>query len=252
MRLGELLLWLDCQRELVKARFAPQIAAQTGAPGPAWRADSANVPLGVKDYDAWYYNRPLAKAYWTHPGRSKNLVKMIESFAPRTVFEFGSGLGHVLREARRHGIGIVGTETSDYAITHSVCPEAIVRIGEIPAHSLPFGDGAFDLVFSTEVMEHVSEEATLPVLRELHRICSGHALFTINTFSLDEPGHINVHPREWWLRAFAQVGFLHDEARWRELDRMKYLGWDVFVMRKAMPDGTRGLMGGAGPRRPAV
>jgi len=232
MKVGNWLIFFCYLREWLIDRLS-RSSASAGSRNEPTTCQGPGQVQGVGDYDAWYYNRPIARAYLNHPRRAKNLVDMIERFAPSRVFEFGSGLGHVLREARRRDILIVGTETSNYAVTHFLCPDAIVKIGEVPQNSLPFLDGAFDLVFSTEVMEHVSEACTLPVLRELHRICSRYALFTINTFNRTEPGHINVHPRQWWLTAFVAAGFVHNERMWKEMERMKFLDWEIFVLEKS-------------------
>ena len=229
MKLGDRLIYFSYLRERVTDAWSSQ-PARTALHEPR---DPGAQALGIDDYDEWYYSRPVARAYLNHPRRAQNLVDLIEYFAPTRVFEFGSGLGHVLREARRRGIPIVGTETSDYAGSHSLCPDATVKIGEIPRSSLPFADGDFDLVFSSEVMEHVSEACTLPTLHELHRICSRYALFTINTSNREEPGHINVHPRQWWLTAFAAAGFAHNDRMWKEMERMKFLDWEIFVLEKS-------------------
>jgi SAM-dependent methyltransferase len=158
---------------------------------------------------------------------------MIQMLSPRRVFEFGSGIGRVLKEASARGIDIVGSETSEYAIRNSVGPkELLVKIGEIPQSRLPFEDDSFDLVFSTEVMEHVKEELTEAVLGELHRICSKRAFLTINTFDPNQPGHINMHPRKWWLAMLEQCGFRHDDAMWKRLEAAKYLAWDIYVLDK--------------------
>lgn len=226
MKLGPYLIYFDYMR----ARLADWVSGAATSRAPSHR--DAGAALGVQDYDAWYYNRPLARAYLNHPRRAANLVDMIEHLAPTRVFEFGSGLGHVVREARRRGISIVGSETSRYALANNFCPESVVEIQEIPLGDLPFADDAFDLVFCTEVLEHVTEAATLPVLRELHRVVSRRALMTINTVNFHEPGHVNVHPRDWWLERFASVGFVHDDDAWCKLERMKWLDWEVFVFEK--------------------
>lgn len=232
MKIGSWQVYFHYLRECIIDRLALIRAIFTGRE-PAQAIHQGKQVTGVQDYDAWYYNQPRARAYMNHPRRAINLVDMIARFAPSNVFEFGSGLGHIVQEARRRGIQIVGTETSDYAVRHSLCPKAIIRIGEIPQNSLPFPDEAFDLVFSTEVMEHVSEINTMPVLRELHRICSRYALFTINTSDMTEPGHINMHPRGWWLKAFHDVGFAHNNSLWKEMERIKYLDWEIFALEKS-------------------
>ena len=193
------------------------------------------ISLSVGDYDHWYYNRPQARAYLGDSRIWKNQADMIECLNPVRVFEFGSGLGNLLAECSKRGIDIVGSETSEYALRRSICKSSIVRIGEIPKVNLPFPDNSFDLIFSSEVMEHVTEEATVSVIRELSRVCSRHALFTINTFDADQPGHINMHPREWWLKEFEINGFRHNDELCARLNGMKYLQWDIYVLDKTGP-----------------
>jgi len=193
--------------------------------------------MNVNDYEGWYYNRPQAKRYRNNKKIWINLVDMIQYFKPNRVFEFSSGLGNVLEECRHRGIDIVGSETSRYAIQNSLCKEKLIQMGEIPKSMLPFKDSSFDLIFSSEVMEHVKEKDTEAIIKELNRVCSNYALLTINTFDDKQPGHINMHPRKWWLKKFEQNGFQHDNKIWNDLNKIKYLQWDIYVFKKISPYG---------------
>lgn len=188
--------------------------------------------MDTKDYEKWYYGRPQAKEYLNNERIWINLADMIQYFKPKRVFEFGSGLGNLLKECKKRGIDIVGSETSRYAIRNSLCKEKLMQIGETPKSRLPFRDDSFDLIFSSEVMEHVKEEYTEAVIKELNRVCSGYALLTINTFDCKQPGHINMHSRNWWLNKFLKNGFRHDSKAWSDLDKTKYLQWDIYVFKK--------------------
>lgn len=188
--------------------------------------------MDVDEYDKWYYTRPAAKMYLENDEIWKNLVDMIEYFEPKNVFEFSSGLGKVLVECSKRNINITGSETSNYAIQNSLCKFKTIKIDEIPKSKLPFEDNSFDLIFSSEVMEHVKEEHTKDVITELHRISSKYALLTINTFDYDQPGHINMHPREWWIKEFENSGFKHNNKIWSHLNKIKYLNWDIYVFEK--------------------
>lgn len=188
--------------------------------------------MDTNDYEEWYYNRPRAKRYLNDEKIWMGLADRIQYFKPSQVFEFGSGLGNFLKEAKKRGIDIIGSETSEYAIQNSLCKGKVVKIGQIPKSKLPFKDNSFDLVFSTEVMEHVKETDTEAVIRELNRVCSNYALLTINTFDYTQPGHINIHPREWWKKNFEENGFEHDDKIWNDLNKNKYVNWDIFVFKK--------------------
>jgi SAM-dependent methyltransferase len=198
---------------------------------PRKRSEAAK-PMEINDYEEWYYNRPQAKEYQSNEKIWMNLVDMIQYFKPDRVFEFGSGLGNVLKECRHRGIDIVGSETSRYAIQNSLCKERLTQIGEIPKTKLPFRDNSFDLIFCSEVMEHVKETDTEAIIKELNRICLNYALLTINTFDYKQPGHINMHPRKWWLEKFERNGFRHDNKIWNDLTKIKYLQWDIYVFKK--------------------
>jgi SAM-dependent methyltransferase len=188
--------------------------------------------MNVEDYEKWYYSRPEARRYSGDERIWVNLSDMIQYFRPKRVFEFGSGLGNILQECGKRGIDAVGSETSRYAIQNNLCKEKLVKIGEIPKSRLPFRDCSFDLVFSSEVMEHVKEEHTEAIINELNRICSGYALLTINTFDYKQPGHQNMHSRNWWLARFEKCGFERDDKAWSDIDKTKYLQWDIYIFRK--------------------
>src|SRR5439155_19359259 len=60
-----------------------------------------------------------------------------------------------------------------------------------PAGRLPYADGEFDVVFTTEVLVHVRPEDVRGVARELLRVCRGHLLHleTSAEYELCEAAH---------------------------------------------------------------
>ena len=75
------------------------------------------------------------------------------------------------------------------------------------AQDLPFEDNEFNLYFCCEMMEHVPEELTIPILKEAKRV-SGEVFFTIADRG-DPPynTHINIHDMPYWYFMFKQLGF---------------------------------------------
>jgi ubiquinone/menaquinone biosynthesis C-methylase UbiE len=76
------------------------------------------------------------------------------------------------------------------------------------AQSLPFKDKVFDMVICCETMEHIPEELTDAVLNETKRVAS-EVYFTIA--SVDDPpfySHVNVKHPTWWMKKFADLGFI--------------------------------------------
>ena len=75
------------------------------------------------------------------------------------------------------------------------------------AQDLPFRDNEFDLVFCCEVMEHVSIENTVPILKEAKRV--GRNVFFTIADTPDPPynTHINIHGFTFWYSLFKNLGF---------------------------------------------
>jgi len=75
------------------------------------------------------------------------------------------------------------------------------------AQDLPFEDEEFDILICCEVLEHVPEELSKPILKEAKRV-SREVLFTI----ADRPDppyntHINLHELPWWYELFKELRF---------------------------------------------
>lgn len=41
-----------------------------------------------------------------------------------------------------------------------------------------------------------------------------------------------MHSRKWWLKKFEENGFKHDDKIWAELNKIKYLNWDIYIFKK--------------------
>jgi len=95
------------------------------------------------------------------------------------VLDLGCGAGRFLRVIAEAGAVTVGVEVAEAALARArrLAPEAeLHRVA--PDGDLPFADGTFDLVWCSEVLEHVADTATF--LSELRRVlrAGGRALIT--------------------------------------------------------------------------
>ena len=90
------------------------------------------------------------------------------------VLEFGSGDGFVARLLAEKGFKVVAVDVDP----REPQQYPVIRIGE---HCLPFGPDSFDLVFSSNTLEHVKDRgATLKGIRRVLKP-GGAAIFTLPT-----------------------------------------------------------------------
>lgn len=133
---------------------------------------------------------------------------------PIKVIEFGCGVGRHLRNLIHiPGIDVYGFDQSPTML--SGCKawadeawfDSHITLGA-PVGRLPFPDGSFDIVYSTEVLVHVRPEHLSGILSELLRISKGHVLHLEPA-----PGvkiHSDVHSGCWGHdlpAAYESLGF---------------------------------------------
>jgi SAM-dependent methyltransferase len=102
-------------------------------------------------------------------GQERRLI-MLDRFAPlagKRVLEFGCGVGIYVQAIRRYTPHVFGfdIETDRLRLGYA---QGIRGLVTATAERLPFADGAFDVVFSNEVLEHVSDDRA--ACREIARV----------------------------------------------------------------------------------
>ncbi len=106
----------------------------------------------------------------------------IGALDPATVLDAGCGEGVVsgwvaeaLPRARITGLEARADALQEFGRRHAEEPRLTVTEGDL--YAMPFADGAFDLVVSTEVVEHL--ETPERAIREMVRASRGHLLLTV-------------------------------------------------------------------------
>lgn len=145
----------------------------------------------------------------TNHGRSA--IKLVASWKPRFVADFGCGNNAFLRGLRRCGVEGVGIDFAN--------DNADILA---PMHQVPIEDGRADVVTCFDALEHLLPEDVQQTLEEMRRVgspgevreqskASGRFVFTICTRPSfikvnGENLHPTVRPRDWWLAQIARVG----------------------------------------------
>jgi SAM-dependent methyltransferase len=144
----------------------------------------------------------IEATHWWFVGRRRLFRAEIERLGlpsnARTL-DVGTGTGTNLRLLRDMGYSdVVGLDTSEEAARF--CRDkglGEVRLGDVCA--LPFGDGCFDLVMATDIVEHVDNDQA--ALDEIVRVLApgGRALVTVPAFQAlwGTQDEIGMHKRRY-------------------------------------------------------
>ncbi|MGD8276564.1 MAG: methyltransferase domain-containing protein [Gemmatimonadota bacterium] len=155
-----------------------------------------------------YYERAHPVVRWLEARRLDALLRLAAPRPGERVLEVGCGAGHVLerfKTCERTGIDL------SVSMLHRTRRRlgASVRLSRASADRLPFGDGAFDVVVCTEVLEHTPDPAA--VLAELVRVAGPDGRVVV---SIPNEGQIDRAKRvlrrtpllRTWLRTLAAEG----------------------------------------------
>jgi SAM-dependent methyltransferase len=127
-------------------------------------------------YESFWADAPPDPEPWEWERRRALLLDEVKR--GERVLDLGCGAGRFLAALRDAGADAVGVEIAEAAVQRARATGAEVRIVE-PDGSLPFGHGEFDLVWCSEVLEHVPDVSQL--LFEVRRVLKrdGRLLLTV-------------------------------------------------------------------------
>jgi SAM-dependent methyltransferase len=147
-------------------------------------------------YEDFWASEPDHPQAYAWEKRSKLLLAEVKP--GERVLDLGCGDGHFLRALR--GVDAIGVEIAAAAVQRARrnVPGADVRLVE-PDGSLPLGHNEVDLIWCSEVLEHIPDvgHALLEMRRVLKR--GGRALFTV-------PYHSRIYATLRFERHFDPLG----------------------------------------------
>ena len=129
-------------------------------------------------YESFWADAPADPEPWDWERRRALLLS--EARPGERVLDLGCGAGRFVAALRDAGADPVGVEVAEAALTRAraVAPGADLRLLE-PDGSIPLDHGSVDLVWCSEVLEHVADAAHL--LQEARRVLrpGGRILVTV-------------------------------------------------------------------------
>jgi len=137
------------------------------------------------------------------------------------VLDAGCGDGIMASNLARPGQRVVGLEVDIDKIRLAQSRGVHVAFVQASLDQLPFRSGAFDEVFSVEVIEHLNKDASRAALSELERVATRTVVVTTPNEEGEEPNsadsdHYMEHLCEWSASELESLGYSVDGlgARW--------------------------------------
>lgn len=127
-----------------------------------------------------------------------------------TVLDFGCGTGYAVRKMKyEEALNTVGYELSETAYTKYLAERCYLYTTSLPLLNLSVEiDGKFDVVYSTEVLEHIPEEEIPQTLTDIAELSDRFfGTISLRPSSDDNAYHCTLRSRAWWDWQFAKQKF---------------------------------------------
>lgn len=153
--------------------------------------------------------------YAIEHGIAQYAVRVHRNLSQGRWLDAGCGQCGVVEFLRANHIEAFGVEVNAAALEmycHALVANNTVKQGSLA--EIDFPDNFFDVVFSSEVLEHIPEQHIPKVVSELVRVSKGTLFMSISLRRAyadpkpPEPAtiHITVKPRVWWHAQFEAAG----------------------------------------------
>ena len=183
--------------------------------------------------------------YWSHPDRigesSANIsliADLILHMDPCSdILDIGCGDGALVGELIQRGLNAYGLDVSKVATSRSN-NRLPGRFYSGSISELPFKSGQFDLVISTDCLEHLHKKDIPQALSEIYRVSSNAAFLQIVTsHDRDEHWRLTVEKRAWWERQCFKAGFRKHPIYYKvnDYEALNRDDWRIYVLLEKIP-----------------
>lgn len=263
----------DVYRDLATDLVAQVRAQLGGEPVPAVPIPlAANVPVATPAavdrpegrtltsvvYDRQYYeeHQRTGLDYLSHGDWQRDYGNwFVEALRLKRhrLLDVGCACGSIVRGLAEADAVVAGFDLSEYMINlgRTTWPGMAPLLYVADAADLScFANSSWDALHSNQVAEHWIPEQVPKILRELARVTSPGGIFfcALDTEEMmvrqrrnaldEDPTHLCIRPRSWWLQQFADAGWYDRTAefepalRSHPLSFLNRYDWDFFVLRK--------------------
>jgi 2-polyprenyl-3-methyl-5-hydroxy-6-metoxy-1,4-benzoquinol methylase len=183
--------------------------------------------------------------YWSKPDRigefssdpSKTASQVLMTCGLGNTLDTGCGEGFLVSALLRHGVDAHGVDVSEVVVARCIqrMPGRFTRGSVL---SLPFGDGAFHTVVSTDCLEHLAPSDVPDALKEICRVAGRYAFLRIaTTQDRDEHWHLTVEGRAWWEARCLEAGFRKHPSYYRinAYESLNQDDWQISILLEKIP-----------------
>ena len=160
--------------------------------------------LTRRDID-FFYGECFANLSWRDKIWAGNFCDlMLGVFNPRSVVDFGCGIGDILYQFERKGIDILGIDASKVCHKYAKISKGNFLLFDLRNNF--YSPGKYDIALCLEVAEHIEEKYSDILVRNITQ-SSPVIVFTAAPPGQGGMDHCNEKPREWWIDRFQKQGF---------------------------------------------
>ena len=131
-------------------------------------------------------------------------------FSPENALDVGCGVGNLVWGFVNFGIAAEGIDISEDAVNRSSIEiRSLLKVGDI--FNLDYPENRFNLINCSDTLEHIPEDASQEIIRNLYRITNRWLVLNIRLWTEKnarlDPTHINLHSKRWWTKKINQLGY---------------------------------------------
>lgn len=153
------------------------------------KADGSDDYFGYKnEHGEWLGCKPICEAWKT-------------LFNPRNILDVGAGRGTFITYCRDVGIRAEGLDYSDWAVSHPYvrCHKDWLKKHDC-TQPLPYSDNSFDMVTVLDFFEHIYEQDTDKIIKEVYRVSNRFVFLLIATVGGGAGVNLTVHDKGYILK----------------------------------------------------
>jgi len=194
-----------------------RVIAEAGVPPKVTAERTVDGAVPGSFYDETYYERGVTGGKSGYEGYGHDVryarnfaqiaAELVRYFRPKRVLDVGCATGHVVKELVGRGVDAHGIDISEYAVTHAPA-DIRDRLVCGSATKLPWPDGYFDLVWTTDTLEHLTPEQARETIAEMGRVCSKNVCWSITSKEgelVHDESHINLISIAEWKKVVDEV-----------------------------------------------